>query len=432
MSYVRWKIEHTPFRDNQYQTGETAEITDFYDVLMSTELGDGRDTFSLKVNNQNGVYDNYFNSNDKFTIYRVVNGTSLVSTDVLMVGGLKDDQEKMTAKSDVINLEGYNFSESVMGALVFVDITNLTPPAAIEFALDNAAEKNSNFAVTWNTANDTAISSLTFPTISSERFFNKPLKKIIQKYSEDPETNNGSFLWYVDKDNTLVWRQKTSVITHDFNVNTDDFVEYEHGKDISGVRNFIVLKGGLDPAGRQITTRYIDWSSVAKHGSKYQFIISETNAGKNLVDLDLVKSYGTDNVSETYPDEFSNSLSFTTAWKSKYTYTTKQYSISVDKDYITINEGSDAANKKAYAEIIRTETKKRLVDEGTTFTATTAFGKLKMDVGFMAGSKSWILGENISVTNPKIASLPKTLRVSEVQYSSTVDTYSLEEDVGTI
>lgn len=434
MSYVSWKIEHTPFVNNMYDSGSTSEITDFYDPILSVSLGEGRDTFSFKVNNDNGEYDNMFNQSDKFTFYRVVNSSSSTATssDVLMVGGLRDDSENIEMKDDVIKLDGYNYSETVMGALVFVDIANLTPPQAIEFALDNAAEKNSNFGVSWSSTNNTAISSLTFPTIADERFFNKPLKSLIEKYSQDTETNNGVFYWYVNNENQLIWRQKTSAIAHTFDTSTDDYESYRHKKDTKKVKNFIIIKGGLDPAGRQITTRYINWSSVAKHGNKFHFIISETNAAKNLVDLDIVKSYGTDNTSETYPIEFATASAFTTAWKSKYTYTTSQYNISVNKDYVTIDKGSESANKKAYAELIRTETKLRLEEEGERFAFHNAFGKLQVDLTFKAGTKSWSLGENILATIPKISDIPKTMRVTEIQYTSSSDTFSLEEDEGTL
>jgi len=337
----------------------------------------------------------------------------------------------VTSASDMLRIEGYNFSETITNAIVFIDIINKTPPEAIQDALDNANGKNDNFKVTWNSGNDTAIADLTFPTIVSEKFFNKPLKDIIEKYSVSDETNNGDFYWYVDNNNTLVWRPKGTAQDYTFNTTTEAHKALKIRKDVKGVKNFIILKGGSGPSGRQIQTRYVEWTSVAKHGMKYYFLVSEINSAKNLVGIDITRDYGPDNTDIAFPNITDSA--YTTAWYSLYEYTTKEFNITATVgNQVIIDEGSENDNKLAYEEIIRAETINRLLSEGKQYADANKNGKLKVDITFSAGTKDWIIGSNILCTIPKVSDKDKKMRVVDIQFTNTTDTFTLEEDIGKI
>lgn len=432
MSYITWKIERTPsLEDSGWDDGNEQEITNFKDIVLNTAIGDNRDSFQFNVKNFNDTYSNVFSSNDKITIYRVVNSDTATTDDILMVGTVKKVPSESDSKKNTLRVSGYNFSESVMSAIVFVDFSaGLTIPQAIQAAINNAGDTNPNFKVTWNSSNPTVKQDgSVFPTVY-DKWFNKPLRSIIEKYSANAKTNDGDYFWYVNNNNEFIWRAKGNTSSGTFNDLVDNARIIKTDKNIDDVKNFFILKGGYGPNNKQIQTKSVDWSSVAKHGMKYKLIPSEVNTAKNLVGVDIIKSYGTDQSPDGYP---SLATSFTTAWTSNFTYTTKQYNISVvPGSTVTINEGSEESNKKAYAELIKEEITQRLLQEGEDLKRLYALGKREIDLQFRAGEKDWQLGSLIDVTLKEYGTGVVKMRVKEIQYTTTTDLFSLEEDEGTL
>ena len=436
MSYVKWKIEHTPF-DEGYDDADTTEITDFHDVIVRVSLGDGRDSFQFKVVNFNNTLNDKFNANDKIVLYRILNSESTTSSDILMVGACRNIPETESGSQNTIRVEGYNYSESVMEAIAFVDLDNFTIDQGIKEAIENAAQKNPYFKVTWSTGNPTTKSDeiTAFPTIASDtRFFNKPLKSIIEKYSTIDKTADVDYYWYVNNDNEFIWRPKLDKVDHTFNVDTEPLIKsIKIGKDASGIRNYIIIKGGFDPEGNTIQTRYVNWTSVNANGMKYHFMVDDKNYAKNLVGLDQVKSFGSQVENNRYPDL---TASFTTAWKWSGNTETVSYSggsVSVTNgSAVTIDEGSEDANQKAYVAVLRQEVITKLVSDAKLFADARQYGKLEVELEFPAGLKGWVLGNIISCTIPQIRALPFNLRVEDIQYTTTSDTFTLTEDEGTV
>lgn len=412
MSYIQWKIEHIPFKNNGWNDGDKTTVTSFYDPTLHIATGNSRDSFSYKVTNFNSTLDNFYNPNDKITIYRTLNTDTTTTDDILMVSSVKDDPETQTFNTNMIRVEGFNFSESIMSAIVFADLVGKTIPEGIEEALESAANKNPNFAVIWHPDNPTVKSDgSSFPTIGSDsRYFNKPLRNVIEKYSTNQETEDSDYYWYVDNQNRFVWRREANDIDFTFNSTTDTFKTLKIGKDIKDVKNFIILKGGLDPEGNQIQTRYVNWSSVNKNGTKFLFHVSKTNDAQNFIQQDLRESYG-DNIDDnSYP-----TFPFTSTWISAATGATVS-----------------AANKSEYVQIMRANIKAALADEGKKLADKLANGKLEISIEFAAGTKGWGLGTNINCTIPKISDVAKTMRATNIQYTSISDMFSLKEDEGTL
>lgn len=411
MTYVYWKVVHTPFLNNGWNPGDETVITNLVRPQTITQLGDTKDSFQFNLVNTFNNFDNFFNVNDKIVIYRTINTNIVTDSDIIMVGTISDNPDEYSYNSNKITCKGVNFSETIANAIVFADLNGKTVPNAIKFALENAAQKNPNFKVTWDSGNDSYIATKTFPTLVSDtRFFNKPLKNILEKYSSNQKTNNGDFYWYVSNSNTLVWRPKISSVDYSFNSSTSTHLSMKTSKDKSGIKNFFILKGGKDPQGNQIQTRYVNWSSVNKNGIKYYIMVSENNNARNLIQGDLRRVYGDNIGNNSYP-----SFPFTSTWVSKDT-----------GSVITATSASD------YVEKVRNHIKAALVGEARLIAEYLQYGKFTLELTFKAGTKTWGLGTNVECTIPEIRSIPFILRVKKVQLTSNVDTYTLEEDVGTI
>lgn len=430
MGFTRWKIERTPFVGGVWVPASAVTLTSYYDPIVSMSLGDGRDSFKFKVINFDGRFDNYFQPNDKITISRLTSSTaSFTSTDILMVGAINNTPETISGKSDMLGIEGYNFSESVMSALTFVDAQGLSIPDTLEAAVNSVKAYNNNFTVTWATTNPSlTTSSTSFPAVY-EKIFNKPLKYVFEKYSTQQATTDGTYIWYVDNNNEIQWKNGSSTSTYSFNSQTDTFIDMKTGKDVKDVKNFIIIKGGLDPENKQIQVKYQDFASISKHGQKFYILVSQTTNAQVLNKQDLTKAYGVDANKQItkYP-----TFPFTTSWQSSYTGTVDGVSMTAGVAVTISDSGSETTNKQRYVSVLRKHVTTLLEDEAPTFAETRKWGKLKVDISFRAGQQSWGLGDQVNATIPKLKSTPFLLRVKEIQYTTDVDTYSLEEDIGSI
>ncbi len=432
MTYTTWKIERTPVLENGgWDTPNTEEITRFNDPILNLALGESRDSFSFSSVNFNEEYSNKFKSNDLITVYRVTDSVTITTDDIKMTATIKKVPNTRSSKSSTVRVDGFNLSESILSSIVFVDFsTGKTIPDAIQEAIDNAGNTNENFKVTWDSGNPSLKQdNSAFPTVY-DKWFNKPLRQIIEKYSVDSRTDDGDYFWYVDRDNKLIWRPKSNATESFFSDTIHDVLEIKSDKDINDVRNFFILKGGLGPNNKQIQTRAQDWTSIAKHGMRYKLVISEVNQAKNLVGDDILKSYGTDQSPDGYP---VLSTLFETSWVANYTYTTNVYGISVVKgSVVEINKGSETLNKKAYNEVIRTEITKRLQQQGEDLKTLYGKGKKVVDILSMSGQFNWSLGSLIDVTIEDYGNTTTSLRVNQIQYTTETDLFSLEEDTGSI
>lgn len=419
--YVSWKIERTP-RDPDtlsWSTDDTYEITDFYDPIVHTSIGTGRDTFEFKINNINGNFDNVFQPNDKINVYRKINSSSIVSTDLIINGTVQDVPINETYNQNMLRISGYNYTEALMNAIIFLDATTLTIDQALQQSLLHLQaylqkdEYDKTIAPVWHPDNpSTMVGGGSFPVVG-EKFYNKPLINLFEKYSLKEKTTDGyNYFFYVDKDNYLVWGPELDTPDYDFSTETDLYRTIKIGKDVKDVKNFVIIKGGYDPANKVIQDRATDWPSVAKNGMKFYYLTDYATYAKTINNEDM-QSLGI--TTGTLPSiSLGSSYTFTTIWSS--IVTGSQVVVHNDTEYVDALRAHVIALLKEYAR---------------QFLASNANGKLKVDLTFQAG-KNWSIGQVIACTIPALTSVEKNMRVESAQYTSTEDIYSLVEDIGTI
>ncbi len=406
--YVNWKITRTPYSESLRTWDDTLEetLTRFYDVDIQQELGASRNSFAFKVTNWNGVFSDYFHPNDKFVISRVVNTNTFTTSDVVMVGCAESTPEETDNTKNLVRVEGHDFSQAVMSAIVFVDAKTLTIPQAIQAGLNGLQLNNPNFTVTWHPDNPTLRSDGSAFPVVGEEFFDKPLSELIQKYSSSSKTGDLNYYSYVDSQNRFVWRRSTNTTSRTFSVTTDLYRSLKTGKDIKEVKNFVILKGGVDPEGRAIRERATDYSSISRHGMRFYVLSDYVKTSGTLMKQDVDSSGVSHMRDATYP--------FTTTWISLAT-----------GNYVT------AADYDAYLTAFRLNIKTLLQIEGQRFIESRRYGKLKVTLEFQAG-KGWGLGELISCTIPAVSDAAKNLRVASVQLNTDGDTFELVEDIGSV
>jgi hypothetical protein len=407
--YCTWQVKRFAYDvDLRDWEADGTVIDEAYDIRVTRELGAGRDGFEFKVSNASGTYTNYFQPNDKIEIRRAVNSNTFVDSDLLMIGSINNTPSDLMFNNSVLRVEGNNFSKTIMEALVFIDPAGLTIPETIKAALEHVQAYNQNFKVVWHPDNPALRTDGTaFPTVN-DRFYNKPLLEILEKYStEDATEDEVSYYWYVDNNNQLVWRPEETSVSQTFNINTNDYVGLSLDKDTSDVVNYVIAKAGVDPRGKAIQDRYYDLASMAKHGPKYHIITQTNNHAGSLFKDDMTK-LGIGDDASGLPSDAGAIYPFTTSWGE---------SVSDDDDYV---------------EKLRAEAKRLARLEAQNLVKFRQNGKQEINVDFMPGKAGWELGENIQCTIPHLSDSAVTLRVIGVVIDEMNEAYELEEDKGTV
>lgn len=399
MVYNTWKIER--YAKDQYSDtwSDTAvEITSFFDPIVRASLGDGKDTFSFKMTNFNGELDNYWRLGDKVVIYHAVNTSTITSTDVIMNGIVTNLPNEESSNQNMIRVEGNNYSETLMNALAFYDPNmDVAIDVFLQGIVNSVATMNDNFKVTWDATNPTTKrDGSAFPT-TNEKWFYKSVTKALERYSADSRTEDGNYYWYVTVDNKLSWKPKTDDVVSTFDKSTDNYLSFKTKNDTQGVVNFVIAKGGTDPKGKPVTTRYDDPISRAKNGFKYYLLISNVPYFSDLMQLN-----GVDN--DTYK---TTTYPFTTSW------------------------GVEVTSPDDFVEKLRAEVTTKLRKEASDFVNARKYGKLMVDLEFING-KGWSIGDVISVTIPALGFVAKPMRVQESEISNSGERYTLIEDKGSI
>jgi hypothetical protein len=429
MTYVKWQLVHIPFVSNTWQTASSTILADFTRPMVTKALGTSKDSFSFDVVNVFGDYDNFFKPNDKLEIYRVTNTETVTTADLLMVGTISIPSYSVDERGDTIKVQGYSFSEYVLRALTNVDAKTTTIPYAIKQGLEYVGGQTGGlFNITWHPSNPMVNSTGgAFPVIN-ESWFKTPLYTKIEKWSTSQATKDGNYYFYVDRDNKFVWFRGDNSTSKSFNSTTAAYKSLKHDVDKEGIVNWIVAKGGIDPAGKPIEAIVPDPVSYAKYGQKPYLLISEKNKAEELVKTDYDSRPGVS--STNYPDL---STSFQTTWYSQVTVSTVVDGVTMTPGQrVTINKGTEAANKNAYTAIIRKEIEARLRNEATQYMQDIRLGKLELDIEFGPNEVDWQLGDRVTVTIPSIRSTPMELRVHNIQYTTEADTFSLKQDIGSI
>jgi hypothetical protein len=387
-------------------------------------LGTGKDTFSFKQNNFNHELDNYWRVGDKVVISYKTNTTSTDSSDVIMNGIVTAIPLQEASNNNVVSVNGNNYTESLMNALVFYAPSSATSlHTYMQEALNSINLFSANFKVLWSSTNpSTKSDGSAFPTYS-ERWYYKNYLSLLEKYSMNKYTEDGDYFWYVDVDNNLVWQPKTNNVSGSFST-SDAFQSMSIKKDTSGIINFVICKGGLSPRGNPITVRVDDPISRVKNGFKYYLLIDENNTSKNLYGQDQLAGAG-GSWDKALPISSAN-YPTTTGWNATI-------NVTADGDVPAMTAGSPVvcASFKQYDNAVRQEVRAMLQDAGQNLINTYKNGKLSIDLTFAPG-KGWSLGQVINVTIPGIGFVSKPLRVKSVEITDDNERYTLEEDVGTI
>ncbi|RLJ02067.1 MAG: hypothetical protein DRP08_04890 [Candidatus Aenigmatarchaeota archaeon] len=392
MSKTVWQIIHYAKLTNGWDVSGTT-LTSYHSIKLNISLGGGNDNFSFKISGLTTDID----YEDKVVISRRFDDNSHTGDDILMVGIIRNVSPTKNGSLRDLSIKGYNYSESINNGLVFVDATNLTIPQMFEQAINSLVLASSDYTVTWNSSNpSTKSGGGSFPVVG-ERLYNKPFRELLDKFSAKDKTADGNYHWYVDEDNTLVWLPDSTASSQVFDEVNTRFTKLAPTKDVNDVRNFVIIKGGLDPKGRVLQDRYADYSSISKHGFKYYILVDENKTAESVYAADK-SVYGVDDMADaSYP--------LTPYWSA-----------------------SSIANFSDYADDFRAYIRGILKGIGKTFVDMRKNGRLKVSVDMKPKRNIYRPSDLVSCIFIDDIIPDKDMRINSIDYSTFNDIVVFRED----
>lgn len=221
---------------------------------------------------------------------------------------------------------------------------------------------------------------------------------IIAKYLTPQYTGDGQYYWYVNTSNELVIRAYNDFTTGTITEGTD-IVNAKYSYD-NRIYNFVVVKCGFDPANRPITSRAVDYSSIAKHGMKYYILVDNTIA-ETLLSQDGLTT------GNPYPASYLHTCS----WK--------------DESGNIVQASSDSDYRAKF----RAQVKVVGAKYGSDFIEINS-GLLKKFSIVLLPTFGYLPGQVYKVTAPSYNINNKNMRITDVQYSNVNTVLTLKEDLG--
>lgn len=422
-----WKVEITSVdEDGFWDNANTWELKNFSRPLVRTKFGDNRDTFEFTVSNLSNRFLSRFQPRDRIIIRRCKPNEDIdADENVLLVGTIQSSPVVLDPREMTVKVQGFSFTELLLSALTFVDALELPINEALEQGInaidsyvDNPDAIEDRYRVVWNEDNPTINTDGNPYPIVGEDVRNRPFRYLITKYSTEQATGTVGHYFFVDTSNTLVWRPMTNDVSFEIN-DGEKFLSLKKDIDIDGIVNFVIVRLGLDIFNKPIQFRFIDHASTSKYGQKFLFPPTLAGKAKELIDQDL-NSWGVDDRGTPYSDSLPGSP-LTTTWKSKAVN---------PPDYVTINSNVGYNNAlRAHLEVLAME-------EALGIMSARKYGVFEVEIEYPPSQRGLKLGDLVQfnltgLVQPGLGA-DKLLRVRECSYSNQSDTFTLQEDMGTV
>ena len=435
---VTWTVTHTPLRGSRYDTANTKTYTKFNGVKIKPRLGDTKDTFSMKARVTDPELVGRINIGDLIQLKRTMNA-SYSAPDIDFTGRVVDKPWTKNPSENTLEVEGYSYSDAITNGIVGVDAENLTIPEAIKLAIQEIAGFGSRtLPITWDESNPMVNSNGDPFPIVGEKLYNKRARYVVTKYSTAEETQDGTYIWYIDENNKFIWKRASDQVDHTFDASTDKYVEIGEETDRDGMVNYVVIKGGTDPSGKAITVTDFDSQKTQKYGQQFRYIpdiaanantlnqrdmaMLQEQYEEELESLDPESQEYEDLVAEggytgrRYPKEadYQND-GFTTTWRS----------LNNENEPVTVfNDDEYVAAIQAHVRLACEKEARRIIEANK-------YGEQKIELSFKAG-KGWRLADVIRAKIKGLAQEELQMRVAQAEFTNTRDTFVLLVDTGEV
>ncbi|RLC73997.1 MAG: hypothetical protein DRI61_17425 [Chloroflexi bacterium] len=330
---------------------------------------------------------------------------------MLINGLIKKVDETTTDKGRTLNISGVSFNEITTNGLSFATETNVDVMQFLSSLINSTGLRNGNFKVTANLPT-TKRDGSSFPKLlggETIQEFDKSLGSLLDKYLQDEYTKDGRYIWYVNNDKELVAVPREGGVTTASLIEGEDFKVSNYKTNSDDVRNFIIVKCGLDAKNNPTTANADDPVSRAKLGFKFHFIIDNSITNKLIL-----------KERDTNPADFPNgsklpsSFPYTTVWG------------------VTIPDTGDLDDDQdAYNESLRVQAKDDGRKIGLDFIAANSKGFKEITIS-MPPNVDYDLADKILITSDSYNLTNIEMRISQINWSISGVDIILKEEVASI
>jgi len=403
MTTVNWRLEH--FKDLSATGTPDNIIKEFNNIQVITETGEGRDMFRFDVKTNADIVSE-LELRDKVIIKREVNSTQFDSDSVVMNGAINKLPPEYKSGESTITVKGNNYSKTLMDAIVFEDVRQDRVDEAFQKALNSIKNYSQDFGVDWNSNNPTTKQDGTEYPLVGERWYNKPMRKVLEEYTKAQNTGDGDYYWYVDSNNELVWRPEdnevSSSITQGF-----PYKMISEKRDTEDVVNFVRVKGGTLPTGDVVEARYIDFGSAGKNGLRHKVIQGAENYVKNQHNQTMANIGAAEK--DLRPSDVNG------------------FSYPLSPSVIAWDAEQDITSDEEYFRELKAAVKPKLRDDGEAYVDNNSNGYLELEFEINPQQNIFQVGELFDFQLDNFENQP--YRVQEVQYGHSIDVIRVREDV---
>jgi len=431
MSFSKYVLKHFKIKsDSSFETNST-ELPAF-DIRARTAIGDKRDTFQFKVLNPNDRFSTFFNVGDKIDIHLLVNSDATETSNLIMSGVLKTVTRNVDHAVEAISIEGVNYSEVVMNALIFLSRDSGNAMQLLEQMVNvmnlnnNSFNPNDLFNLTWAAGNPDGAG---FPDLGTVTEFYKSANSLLERYLKPPFVPDGvRYYWFVDVNNELIVRARDNDITQigggDLSFQDGkSFFDFKIGADITEVKNFVVWKAGIDPAGKVIMGYQDNPVSRQKHGFKFHILLRE-NTSSDLFEREHTAK----------PDSFEIGSRLLTSSALAASYTTIFTSSLTDSEnlpFVTKGSTVTITTQTEWIDAFRREVEFQAAQDAERFIDDYANGYLQV-TGDIPLTINLQVGQLSTFTATRYGFTDKLLRIHALDFSRESLRVVMQEDEATL
>jgi len=320
MSYVKGEIRvYKKTGEQVWSSSYTTYNVSSQDVTKSIEVD--KDSFRFELPNVNGEHDDSFAVNDRVEVYFWRNAESATSNDLVIDGLIETIKYQINASQRRIVIKGNNRAKELLNSLVFIDEEETTVDQIIQDIVDyvnnnNQAGSSSNQHFIDTNIQATQSDGSAFPT----KNFSSPYKRaydLIEQFSGDEYTEDGQYLFYIDKNNVLQWLSKPSTVNATAIQEGVNCRNIDIDRGVFEVINAVIADVGRDPYEHGNHILQINPTSIIADGAKWKFL-DYSSISEDLVNAEVKANPGSfdktggseDSPTSNFPNGYNYTMQF--------------------------------------------------------------------------------------------------------------------------
>jgi len=252
-------------------------------IAAKETLAVRQDTFNLTLANPNKTLSTTLAIDDRIELF-LYRGASATESDLVTDGIVTEIGWTFSDAGRMIRIKGANRTAELLGTRVLItSATNKKPYVVIQEVIDQVNNLNQasdpthvrHLSPGTEEANTTIVTTKSdgtgFATKSIVSNY-KTAYEVISQLSGNEYTGDGEYIFYINKDNALVWTYKNNQIQEGYTWTQADVEDMDVQKGTWGVFNCAIVNVGKDCYNHGNHTLYYNQVSMTEIGAKWKYL----------------------------------------------------------------------------------------------------------------------------------------------------------------